>query len=250
LSAGFSIAGSAIVAAIGAITWPVIAVGVAIVAAALLIRKYWEPISAFFAGVIEGLGIAFAPVKELFAPLRPVFDWLGDKLKMVWQWFKDLIQPVKSTQETLNNCKDTGVMFGQAIANALTAPLQAFNKLRQGVDWLLEKLGIIKDESADIDKNAAKADGRSPSGGNAPVENNPLGNPNPFAPPVDVLMGGNYAPVSAGGGRSYVDRSTHHYQIAAGAGLGGQDTSRQIRAELEARDRARAAQQRSRMDND
>ncbi|WHZ39301.1 phage tail tape measure protein [Rahnella bonaserana] len=242
--------GSAIITAIGGLTWPVVAVAAAIVAGALLIRKYWEPISAFFAGVIEGLGIAFAPVKELFAPLKPVFDWLGDKLKMVWQWFKDLIAPVKSTQETLNNCKDVGVMFGQAIANALTAPLQAFNKLRQGVDWLLEKLGIIKDESADIDKNADKADQRSKSGGSAAPDNHPLNNPNPFAPPVDVLMGASYAPVSAGGGRSYVDRSTHTYQISAGAGLGTQDTSRQIRAELEARDRARAAQQRSRMDND
>ena len=242
--------GAAIATVIGGLTWPIVAVGVAIVAGALLIRKYWEPISAFFAGVIEGLGIAFAPVKELFAPLKPVFDWLGDKLKMVWQWFKDLIAPVKSTQETLNSCKDVGVMFGQAIANALTAPLQAFNKLRQGVDWLLEKLGIIKDESADIDKNADKADQRSKSGSSATPDNNPLNNPNPFAPPVDVLMGASYAPVSAGGGRSYVDRSTHTYQISAGAGLGTQDTSRQIRAELEARDRARAAQQRSRMDND
>ena len=242
--------GAALATVIGGLTWPIVAVGVAIVAGALLIRKYWEPISAFFAGVIEGLGIAFASVKELFAPLKPVFDWLGDKLKMVWQWFKDLIAPVKSTQETLNNCKDVGVMFGQAIANALTAPLQAFNKLRQGVDWLLEKLGIIKDESADIDKNADKADQRSKSGGSAAPDNHPLNNPNPFAPPVDVLMGASYAPVSAGGGRSYVDRSTHTYQISAGAGLGTQDTSRQIRAELEARDRARAAQQRSRMDND
>ena len=119
-----------------------------------------------------------------------------------------------------------------------------------GVDWLLEKLGIIKDESADIDKNADKADQRSKSGGSAAPDNHPLNNPNPFAPPVDVLMGASYAPVSAGGGRSYVDRSTHTYQISAGAGLGTQDTSRQIRAELEARDRARAAQQRSRMDND
>ena len=242
--------GAALATVIGGLTWPIVAVGVAIVAGALLIRKYWEPISAFFAGVVEGLGIAFAPVKELFAPLKPVFDWLGDKLKMVWQWFKDLIAPVKSTQETLNNCKDVGVMFGQAIANALTAPLQAFNKLRQGVDWLLEKLGIIKDESADIDKNADKADQRSKSGSGAAPDNHPLNNPNPFAPPVDALMGASYAPVSAGGGRSYVDRSTHTYQISAGAGLGTQDTSRQIRAELEARDRARAAQQRSRMDND
>ncbi|MGC6386635.1 phage tail tape measure protein [Ewingella sp. S1.OA.A_B6] len=242
--------GGTLATVIGGLTWPIVAVGVAIVAGALLIRKYWEPISAFFAGVIEGLGIAFAPIKELFAPLQPVFDWLGDKLKRVWQWFKDLIEPVKSTQDTLNNCKDAGVMFGQAIANALTMPLQAFNKLRQGVDWLLEKLGIIKDESADIDKNADKADQRSRSGANADSADPSQDNPGLISPPAGGLLGGGYAPVSVGGGRSYIDRSTHSYQISAGAGLGGQDTSRQIRLALEARDRARAAQQRSRMDND
>ncbi|TBX31626.1 phage tail tape measure protein, partial [Rahnella victoriana] len=230
--------GSAIITVIGGLTWPVVAVAAAIVAGALIIHKYWEPISAFFAGVIEGLGIAFAPVKELFSPLKPVFDWLGDKLKMLWQWFKDLIEPVKSTQETLNNCKDTGVMFGRAIANALTAPLQAFNKLRSGVDWLLEKLGIIKDESADLDKNASKARNAAAAG------------QDPLTLPPGNALGGAYVPVSAGGGSSYVDRSTHTYQISAGNALGGADASKQIRAELEARDRARAAQQRSRMDND
>ncbi|MDR3434635.1 MAG: phage tail tape measure protein [Rouxiella aceris] len=232
-----SIAGGTLATVIGSLTWPIVAVGVAIVAGALLIRKYWEPISAFFAGVVEGLGIAFAPVQALFAPLKPVFDWLGEKLKAVWQWFKDLIEPVKSTQDTLNNCKDVGVMFGQAIANALTAPLQAFNKLRQGVDWLLEKLGVIKDESADLDKNANKANNAAGAG------------QDPISLPPGNALGGAYVPVSAGGG-SYVDRSTHTYQISTGNALGGADASKQIRAELEARDRARIAQQRSRMDND
>ena len=242
--------GGAIATVIGGLTWPIVAVGVAIVAGALLIRKYWEPISAFFAGVIEGLGVAFEPVKEMFAPLKPVFDWLGDRLKVLWQWFKDLVQPVKSTQETLNSCKDAGVSFGRLVANALTAPLQVANKLRSSVVWLLEKLGIIKDESADIDKTADKADRRSKQSGDGDPQAHPLDNPAPIVPPPGGLLGGGYTPVSVGGGRSYIDRSTHHYTIAAGAGLGVQDTSRQIRAELEARDRARAAQQRSRMDND
>ncbi|MGA5654732.1 phage tail tape measure protein [Rahnella contaminans] len=242
--------GGAIATVIGGLTLPIVAIGVAIVAGALLIRKYWEPISAFFAGVIEGLGIAFEPVKEMFSPLKPVFDWLGDKLKVLWQWFKDLIEPVKSTQETLNSCKDAGVSFGHLVANALTAPLQVANKLRSSVVWLLEKLGIIKDESADIDKAADKADRRSRQNGDVDQAEHPLDNPAPVTPPPGGLLGGGYAPVSVGGGRSYIDRSTHNYTIAAGAGLGAQDTSRQIRAELEARDRARAAQQRSRMDND
>ncbi len=152
----FTVAGSAIVTALGAITWPIVAVGAAIVAGALLIRKYWEPISAFFSGVIEGIMSAFAPVGEMFAPLAPIFDGLGEKLRGVWQWFKDLIAPVKATQETLDSCKNVGVIFGQALASALMAPLNVFNKLRSGVDWLLEKLGIINKESDSLDQTAAK----------------------------------------------------------------------------------------------
>ncbi len=128
----------------------------AIVAGTLLIRKYWEPVSAFFGGVVEGLKAAFAPVGELFTPLKPVFDWLGEKLQAAWQWFKNLIAPVKATQDTLNRCRDTGVMFGQALADALMLPLNAFNKLRSGIDWVLEKLGVINKESDTLDQTAAR----------------------------------------------------------------------------------------------
>ncbi|VEC53545.1 phage related tail protein [Escherichia coli] len=88
MGAIFTTVGSAVMTAIGAISWPVVAVVAAIVAGALLIRKYWEPVSAFFGGVVEGLKAAFAPVGELFTPLKPVFDWLGEKLQVAWQWFK------------------------------------------------------------------------------------------------------------------------------------------------------------------
>ncbi|EPK6885332.1 phage tail tape measure protein, partial [Enterobacter hormaechei] len=54
----FTVAGGAIVTAVGAISLPVVAVAGAVVAGALLIRKYWEPISAFFSGVVEGLKAA------------------------------------------------------------------------------------------------------------------------------------------------------------------------------------------------
>ena len=101
----FTVAGGAIVTAVGAISLPVVAVAGAVVAGALLIRKYWEPISAFFSGVVEGLKAAFAPVAEIFSPLTPVFDSIIEKLRGVWQWFTDLIAPVKATQETLDRCK-------------------------------------------------------------------------------------------------------------------------------------------------
>ncbi|MBN3169120.1 phage tail tape measure protein [Pectobacterium brasiliense] len=154
LGAGFSIAGGIITTAMTALSLPILGVVAVfagaiavIVAGALLIRQYWEPISAFFGGVLEGLKIAFAPVAELFAPLKPVFDWLGEKLKAAWEWFKQLVTPVKSTQETLDSCRNAGVAFGEMLANALTMPVQALNQLRGGIDWVLEKLGVIDKKS-------------------------------------------------------------------------------------------------------
>ncbi|MDU7482488.1 MAG: phage tail tape measure protein [Hafnia alvei] len=234
----FAAVGSGILTVLGALTWPIVAIGVAIIAGALLIRKYWEPISAFFSGVVEGLKAAFAPVSEMFAPLMPVFDLLGQKLQAAWKWFGDLIAPVTSTKESLDSCKNAGVEFGQALARVLTAPLNLFNAIGSKVDWLLEKMGLMKKESADIDANASKvnqyatgANGRgySPSGG--------------------VLTGG-YAPVKAGG--SYTDQSQHAYQLDINIppGQNVEDVKRAIRETLEERDRSRRAAGRSRMNTD
>ncbi|ELM6721252.1 phage tail tape measure protein [Salmonella enterica] len=234
----FTVAGSAIVTALGAITWPILAVGAAIVAGALLIRKYWEPISAFFSGVIEGIMSAFAPVGEIFAPLAPIFDGLGEKLRGVWQWFKDLIAPVKATQETLDSCKNVGVIFGQALASALMAPLNVFNKLRSGVDWLLEKLGIINKESGNIDQTAART--------NAAMQGNS------YIPATSTYGGYQaYQPVTAPAGRSYIDQSKSEYNITLPGGVApGHQLDRQLRDTLEQIERDKRARQRASMTHD
>ena len=223
-----------VIAAIGAITWPVVAVAAAVVAGALLIRKYWEPISAFFAGVVEGLMSAFAPVGEMFAPLAPIFDGLGEKLRGVWQWFKDLIAPVKATQDTLNSCRDVGVMFGQALADALLMPLNAFNKLRSGIDWVLEKLGIINKESSSLDQTAAKA--------NAATQNG-------YSPAISSYN--SYQPVTAPAGRSYVDqsRSEYHFTLQGGIAPNGQ-LDNQLRDAVERLEREKRAKSRASMMHD
>lgn len=150
---------------------------------------------------------AFAPVGKMFAPLAPIFDGLGEKLRGVWQWFKDLIAPVKATQDTLNSCRDVGVMFGQALADALLMPLNAFNKLRSGIDWVLEKLGIINKESSSLDQTAAKA--------NAATQNG-------YSPAISSYN--SYQPVTAPAGRSYIDqsRSEYHFTLQGGIAPNGQ----------------------------
>lgn len=238
LATGFSIAGTTIATAIGAIAWPVVGVVAAIVAGALLIRKYWEPISAFFGGVVEGLRAAFGPVGNIFAPLGPMFDTLGGGLQKIWQWFKELIVPVKSTQDTFNSCRDAGVMFGQALADALMMPLNAFNKLRSGIDWVLEKLGVINKDAATLDKTAAKANAATQGGGYVPVTG---------------AYGGyqGYQPVTAPAGRSYIDQSKSEYNITlAGGATPGGNLTQQLREELERHEREKRARARASMTHD
>ncbi|OKW98283.1 phage tail tape measure protein [Escherichia coli] len=236
MGAIFTTVGSAVMTAIGAISWPVVA---AIVAGALLIRKYWEPVSAFFGGVVEGLKAAFAPVGELFSPLKPVFDWLGEKLQAAWQWFKNLIAPVKATQDTLNRCRDTGVMFGQALADALMLPLNAFNKLRSGIDWVLEKLGVINKESDALDQTAARTHAATYGTGG-------------YIPATSSYAGYQaYQPVTAPAGRSYVDQSKNEYHINLTGGTApGTQLDRQLQDALEKYERDKRARARASMMHD
>ncbi|MEP9050272.1 phage tail tape measure protein [Enterobacter hormaechei] len=236
----FTVAGGAIVTAVGAISLPVVAVAGAVVAGALLIRKYWEPISAFFSGVVEGLKAAFAPVAEIFSPLMPVFDSIIEKLRGVWQWFTDLIAPVKSTQETLDRFKNVGVAFGKALAEALTAPLNVFNRLSGKVGWLLEKFGVIKKESDGLDQTVAKASAA------AGAQNGS------YIPQTSVYGGYQmYQPVTAPAGRSYVDQSKREYNITLSGGVApGTDLDRRLRDAVDKLDREERARQRSSMRHD
>ncbi|ELO4262125.1 phage tail tape measure protein [Escherichia coli] len=239
MGAIFTTVGSAVMTAIGAISWPVVAVVAAIVAGALLIRKYWEPVSAFFGGVMEGLKAAFAPVGELFTPLKPVFDWLGEKLQATWQWFTNLIAPVKATQDTLNRCRDTGVMFGQALADALMLPLNAFNKLRSGIDWVLEKLGVINKESDTLDQTAVRTHAATYGTGG-------------YIPATSSYAGYQaYQPVTAPAGRSYVDQSKNEYHISLTGGTApGTQLDRQLQDALEKYERDKRARARASMMHD
>ncbi|ARB85424.1 MULTISPECIES: phage tail tape measure protein [Yersinia] len=225
----------AIMTAIGAISWPVVAVVAAIAAGALLIRKYWQPISAFFGGVVAGLKAAFAPIGGMFAPLKPMFDSLGEGLQKVWQWFKDLIAPVKSSKETLDSCRNAGVIFGQALADALMLPLNAFNKLRSGIDWVLEKLGIINKESSTLDQTAAKASAVTQSGS--------------YIPATSTYGGYQaYQPVTAPAGRSFVDQSKNDYHITLSGDVSTSDNlNRQLRDALEQYEREKRARMRASM---
>ncbi|EJV9474223.1 phage tail tape measure protein [Cronobacter sakazakii] len=133
---------------LGALLSPIGLVVAALAGVALVVWKYWQPISAFLGGVVEGFKAAAGPISEAFEPLRPVFEWIGDKVRALWGWFGDLLTPVKSTAAELNNAASMGRWFGEALAEGLNMVMHPLESLKTGVSWLLEKLGIVSKEAA------------------------------------------------------------------------------------------------------
>ncbi|WP_387467769.1 phage tail tape measure protein [Photorhabdus sp. RM323S] len=125
----------------------------AVVAAAILIWKYWEPIKAFFSGFFEGLISGLAPIKEAFKPLAPIFDGIASAVKKVWDWFTKLFEPVNTTSEDLKACTEAGKTFGEIVGAAISALMLPITAVAKGLSWILEKLGAIPDAT----KAAAEA---------------------------------------------------------------------------------------------
>ena len=239
LGTAFTVAGGAIMTVLGALTWPIVAVGALIVGGALMIRKYWEPLGAFFSGVVAGLSAAFAPVGEMFAPFVPIFDAVVQKLRAVWQWFTELIAPVKASKDTLDAWKDSGVAVGQALAGAFKLALAPVTALRSGIDYVLEKLGLINQESGQLDAKAEQVNAYASGGG--------------YSLTGGVLTGGygSYQPVTANAGKTYTDQSRNEYHIAIGGGVqNGGELDRQLRDSLEKYEREKRAKQRASMMHD
>ncbi|MGK6329145.1 phage tail tape measure protein [Erwinia sp. DT-104] len=242
LRTAFTKAGEAIVTEMGLISWPVVAVVAAVVAGALLIRKYWQPIKAFMGGVAEGFKAAIGPISEAFGPLKPVFDWITEKIKAAWNWFKKLLEPVKSTQAELKSAGDMGKKFGNALAEGLKIPGKALEQLTNGISWMLEKLHLIDSKSEDLKDKQPGSDPNNPKDKHDPVAPNGL----PWsladtAPP--------YNPVTSPAAGGYNDQSQNSYQydIHMHPGM-TKDDALELMAQHQAREqRKRQAQQRSKM---
>lgn len=133
---------------LGVLLSPVGLVVAALAGVALVVWKYWQPISAFLGGVVVGFKAAAAPISAAFEPLRPMFQWIGDKVQALWGWFTDLLAPVKATSDELSSAAAMGRRFGEALAEGLSMVMHPLESLKSGVSWLLDKLGIVSQEAA------------------------------------------------------------------------------------------------------
>lgn len=151
---------------LGALLSPIGLVAAALAGVAMVVWKYWQPISAFLGGVVEGFKAAAAPILSAFAPLMPIFQWVGDKVRELWGWFTDLLTPVKSTAAELQSAASMGRLFGEMLAEGLNMALHPLESLKSGVVWLLDKLGLVNKEAA-----SARLPNQTPAtvGGNGSV---------------------------------------------------------------------------------
>lgn len=217
--------GEAIAVVIGGISLPVVAAVALIVGGALLIWKYWEPISGFFSDIGQ-------KVSGTFEQLKPVFGWLGEKVQAAVQWFKDLLAPVKSTQEGLDSCRNASMSLGDTLANIVQASIDTFKKLGKGVDWVKGKLTFGSKTSPDPEASSADATATPPNGA-------PLSAAAPIA---------GYRAITPPAGRSYIDQSKSDYNLTIAANAASDPLLMQkIREQLELFELDKQARQRSAM---
>ncbi|EFR3657091.1 hypothetical protein H0L72_003651 [Salmonella enterica] len=110
------IALGSVVAALG---WPVTLIIAALVAGAFLVWKYWDRVKAWFSAFLEELKPVWEAIQDLFAPLAPMFNWIGEEVKAVIKWFEDFFTPVKSSKEELDAATESGRNFGKLVAAGL-----------------------------------------------------------------------------------------------------------------------------------
>ncbi|EHK2734912.1 hypothetical protein J9K13_002435 [Salmonella enterica] len=132
-----------VASAAAALGLPVTLVIGALVAGAFMVWKYWDRVKAWFGGFLDELKPVWEAVKDLFAPLVPMFTWIGDKIKAAIKWIEDFLTPVKSTKEELNNAAESGRTFGKVVAEGL---LEVIDTAKNLFGWI----GKVSDGLAGI----------------------------------------------------------------------------------------------------
>ena len=126
--------------AVGAILAPLAALAVL----GVTIIKFWEPISAFFSGLWQGIMTGLAPVFEAFKPFAPLLDGISSGVKTLSGWFGDLLEPIKFSKETLEGFGSDGEVVGRILGEAFNLALTPLKAFLKGIEWLLESLGILE----------------------------------------------------------------------------------------------------------
>ncbi|KMK98512.1 hypothetical protein VL01_01380 [Aeromonas enteropelogenes] len=221
--------------AIGALLAPL----AALAALGIAIIKFWQPISAFFSGLWQGIMTGLAPVFEAFKPFAPLIDGIGSGVKALSGWFGDLLEPLKFSKETLEGFGSAGQFVGRILGEAFNLALTPLKAFLKGIEWLLESLGILEAKKLPSFQMTA------PTASTPGYLNGNFGSPalssgysyGPRIVPTPVPK-----PVAARGGNT---TTTHKWTIVQQPGETPDDLVRKIDQRIEQRERQAAARGRA-----
>jgi hypothetical protein len=262
--------------AITGVSWPVLALVAAVAALGIVVWKYWQPIKAFVVGVGQGLRDALLPALSTLgialAPLAPAWDAIAGALGVVWRWLAALFEPFQATSEQLTSAATQGATFGRVLGRVLAGVVTAVTSVVQAFIWLGTKIGecigwitvnwsslteVIKQPFATafrwisekidglLDKwralKAALGQGDATAGREPRTWEWNDGRMPPSPLPFDSRP-----PLKAGNAGSSIT-NTYAVTVHAAPGDDARATARAVSAELDRRERAKAAAGRSRL---
>lgn len=137
VATGMRTIGAAIAAVGGG---PITLAVAALTAAALVVRKYWQPIGAFMSGAMQGvrdmMGPAFAELGAALAPLRPLWDAMTGAIGRAWDWIVRLLQPVNMTAAELEGAANSGRTFGRVVGAVMGHVVRQVAMVVKAVGWI------------------------------------------------------------------------------------------------------------------
>jgi TP901 family phage tail tape measure protein len=105
---------------------PLFWIGAALVGIALLVYKYWKPITGFFRGVFTGLKEGLAPLQPVFHSIATALSPILAPIKTVYNWFKNLLKPV---EDTGGAAEKMGIKFGKVLAGIILKVTDLIKKM-------------------------------------------------------------------------------------------------------------------------
>lgn len=110
------------------LTNPIFLIGAAFVVVALLIYKFWKPISNFFKGLWQGIKEGLKPlipaIKEIavaFTPFKSIINFMMNLIVKLGKTIWNLIKPI---DDTGNAAYSMGIKFGKIIWNIISLILK------------------------------------------------------------------------------------------------------------------------------
>ncbi|BBS85918.1 phage tail tape measure protein [Aeromonas media] len=207
--------------------------GLAILGVAII--KFWQPISAFFSGLWQGIMAGLAPVFEAFKPFAPLIDGIGTGVKALSGWFGDLLEPLQFSKETLEGFGSAGQFVGRILGEAFNLALTPLKAFLKGIEWLLESLGIL--ETKKIPKFEIPT-ANTPGYLNGNFGTPALSSAYTYGTGPRVVPTPTPKPVARGNTTTQISAPIH---IVQQPGQSGADVAQEVRRELDRRERKAAA---------